>query len=194
MIRTLLRGRRTFWVSIAVIAVAVLITHPFNAGAGAGPATGTVPPAAVSNAPGPSLSTRPPRDPDAGTSSTGTDDQGSDADGAIHEFTPGPPVPADPAGAATVSRFARAWIRRDLPAPQWWTGIAAFTTASYAEQLRTVDPSRIPAARLTGEPKPVLSRTDLAVYTVATDTGTLQVTVAPLAGAWTVTHTSWQAG
>ncbi len=191
MIRTLLRGRRMTWVAIAVISLIVLITPPFNRGpAGVPTATMTAP--VQTDPPSPAL-LEPRRD-------TSTQPSHTDTSVGVHRLAPtvtihdsSPAVaPPGPSAASVVSLFARAWIRRDLPAQQWWNGIAAYTAPSYANQLRTVDPARIPAAHLTSEPKPTLTRTDVAVYTVATDTGTLQITATPQPGGWKVTYTSWQ--
>ncbi len=190
MIRTLLRGRRMTWVAIAVITLIVLITHPFNRGPAGVPTAATTPPVQTDLPTAGSPETR--RNTLTQPSpTTGAGDHRVAPTVTVHASSPAA-APPGPSAASVVSLFARAWIRRDLPAQQWWNGIATYTAPSYANQLRTVDPSRIPAAHLTGPPKPTLVRTNLAVYTVGTDTGTLQVTVTPLPGGWKVTYTSWQ--
>ncbi|MEV4826487.1 hypothetical protein [Micromonospora sp. NPDC049274] len=58
----------------------------------------------------------------------------------------------------------------------------------FADALRTVDPARVPATRVTGRPVAAQGPTEgAAVYEVATDAGTLTVTLAAVGGRWRVT-------
>lgn len=58
----------------------------------------------------------------------------------------------------------------------------------FAHALRTVDPARVPAARVTGRPVAVRAPAGgAAAYEVATDAGTLTVTLAAVDGRWRVT-------
>jgi hypothetical protein len=55
----------------------------------------------------------------------------------------------------------------------------------FAAALRTTDPTRLPARAVTGAPVPVREpAAGPAMYTVATDAGTLSVTVAAVDGRW----------
>ena len=117
--------------------------------------------------------------------SPGRDDHGRD------ERTVSPP-PAAQAPAVAV-RFARAWVRSDLAADEWWRQVAKICDDGFAEQLRTVDPARVPAARVVGQPITKKSPKDgAAEYEIATDGGTLTVKVAALAGRWLVTGNDFQ--
>jgi hypothetical protein len=118
--------------------------------------------------------------PSAAGERPGTDD---------HDHEPSPAAPPPPAAAApVVATFAAAWARPDLPAGTWWRGVAPMCDDGFAQALRTVDPARVPATRLTG--RPVATRAPsggVAVYEVATDAGTLTVTLAAVDGRWVVT-------
>ncbi|WP_254877116.1 hypothetical protein [Verrucosispora sp. NA02020] len=112
--------------------------------------------------------------------SPGRDDHGGD------DLTVPPPPAAQAARVA--ARFARAWVRSDLPADEWWRQVAEVCDDGFAAQLRTVDPARVPATRVDGGPvasKP--PKGGAAEYEFTTDSGTLTVTVTALAGRWLVT-------
>jgi hypothetical protein len=188
-------GRTITWTAVAVAAAIVVLTRPF-AGPANGP-DGAAPPPASPSTPAGQHSTA---EPSASGSTSARPTPGRNTPDVAHddgltgiqEFTPGPSTPPDAEANTVVARFAAAWVQRDLPAPQWWAGIAPYCENSYAEQLRTVDPGRVPAGKITGEPKPVQSRSNMAVYDVPTDAGTVQVTVAVVAGRWKVTDTDWR--
>ncbi|PWU52772.1 hypothetical protein DLJ47_17965 [Micromonospora sp. S4605] len=126
---------------------------------------------------------------------TGAADQGSPSpageqpgrDDHDHEqpsADPPPPAQAAPVAAA----FAAAWARPDLPPLAWWQGVAVRCDEGFAQALRTVDPSRVPATRVTGRPVEKQAPKDgAAVYEVATDAGGLTVTLAAVNGRWLVT-------
>jgi hypothetical protein len=100
------------------------------------------------------------------------------------------PPARTPAGqpGTVAADFAVAWARPDLPAERWWTGVAPFCEAGFAQRLRSVDPGNLPATRVTGPPVPASPPSGgVAVFTVPTDGGTLVVTVAAVGGRWLVT-------
>ncbi|MFG1955050.1 hypothetical protein [Micromonospora sp. NPDC048830] len=100
---------------------------------------------------------------------------------------PAAPPPAAQA-APVAAAFAAAWARPDLPAEAWWRGIAVVCDEGFARALRTVDPARVPATRVTGRPVAKQApKGGAAVYEVATDAGTLTVTLASVGGRWVVT-------
>lgn len=104
-------------------------------------------------------------------------------------------IPAPPPGqpAPVAAGFAAAWIRADLPADRWWSAVAPFCEAGFARRLRTVDPSNLPATRVTGTPVQVSPPVNgVAVFTVTTDGGVLVVTVAAGNGRWLVTDNDFQ--
>jgi hypothetical protein len=118
--------------------------------------------------------------PSAAAERPGTDD---------HDHDP-PPVAPPPAvqAAPVAAAFARAWARPDLSAAAWWRGVSPSCEGGFARALRSVDPARVPATRVTG--RPVATRGPAggaAVYDIATDAGTLTVTLAAVGGRWLVT-------
>ncbi|TNH28810.1 hypothetical protein FHG89_14015 [Micromonospora orduensis] len=99
---------------------------------------------------------------------------------------PAPPPAAQ--AAPVVAAFAAAWVRSDLPATVWWRDVARTCDEGFTEALRTVDPARVPATRVTGRPVATQAPSDgAAVYEVATDAGKLTVTLAAVDGRWVVT-------
>jgi hypothetical protein len=103
-----------------------------------------------------------------------------------------PQAPAGQPGTA-VAGFAAAWVRADLPADRWWSGVAPFCEPGFAQQLRTVDPGNLPASKVTGAPVQVSPPSGgVTVFTVRTDGGVLVVTVAAVNGRWLVTDDDFQ--
>jgi hypothetical protein len=114
--------------------------------------------------------------PPASVEPPGTDDQ------------PGPSAVA-PASAApgVAAGFAAAWVRSDLGAAQWLKGIVGFCEPGFAAKLASVDPANVPAHRVTGKPRAVRAPANRsAQYAIATDEGTLTVTLVDLNGRWRV--------
>jgi len=99
------------------------------------------------------------------------------------------PVSAAPAAALQVaSRWARAWVRPPdgTTAARWLDGLRATTTDEYLGVLAGVDPSNIPATKVTGAAKAVsVSPRSLRVQ-VPTDTLTLVITVVDTDSGWRV--------
>jgi hypothetical protein len=88
--------------------------------------------------------------------------------------------------------FATAWIRRDLTPQAWHAGLAAHATDQLAESLAGVDPSGVPATRLTGTPTITL-RTDLfAQVGVPADSGRLVLTLLKQGEEWLVDGVDWE--
>jgi hypothetical protein len=82
-------------------------------------------------------------------------------------------------------RFIAAWARPDLPAATWWRGVAQYAEPGYARLLRTVEPSNVPAHRVTGPGRTVSVARGTVVADVPTDAGTCRVTVAEPVGTGT---------
>lgn len=111
-----------------------------------------------------------------------------------------PPVPAlapttlplsqAPAAALQVAgRWAAAWVRppAGTTQQQWLEGLSATTTAEYLGVLTTVDPSNIPATRVTGAPAALRVSPRSVQVEVPTDALKLLVTVVISdAGDWRV--------
>ncbi|WP_433121932.1 hypothetical protein [Micromonospora sp. CA-246542] len=118
--------------------------------------------------------------PTAAGERPGTDDHG-------HDPVPVKPPPAAQAAPVVVA-FAAAWARPDLPADAWWRGVSRMCDDGFAQALRSVDPARVPATRVTGRPVAKQGPSgDTAVYEVATDAGALTVTLGVIEGRWRVT-------
>ncbi len=113
-------------------------------------------------------------------------------DDGVQDFPVAPSQPAVAAATTTVTGFAAAWVRRDVPADQWWTAVSGYCEPGFADRLRSTDPGTVPAGRITGPATPVISRAGLAVYQVPTSAGVLHVQVALLGGTWKVTTTDWR--
>jgi hypothetical protein len=98
-----------------------------------------------------------------------------------------PPASATPPVQVAAS-FAAAWVRADLAAEAWWRGVQGWCEPRFAEDLRSVEPANLPARSVTGAPVQVSPPSVDApgVYSVATDGGTLTVTVAAIGDRWLV--------
>lgn len=108
------------------------------------------------------------------------------------EYRPGPAGRPHPGAASVAAGFATAWARPGASAEAWWAGVAPHSESGFAETLRSVDPANVPARRVTGVPRALRGRTDLAVFTVPTDRGVLEVTLALLDGSWKVVGNGWR--
>lgn len=95
--------------------------------------------------------------------------------------TDGPPVWDEAAAADAQQRalaFMRAFARPDLPAEEWFEGIAGLMTEGGAQLFAYVDPINVPASEVTGEAQ-VLENVSpsLAEVHVDTDAGVYLVTL-----------------
>jgi hypothetical protein len=111
-----------------------------------------------------------------------------------------PPVPAlapttlplsqaPPAALQVAARWAAAWVRPPggTTAQQWLDGLRPTTTDEFLGVLTTVDPSSVPATRVTGAPKAVQVAARSVQVDVPTDALTLLVTVVDTdTGGWRV--------
>lgn len=99
------------------------------------------------------------------------------------------PLAQAPAEALDVAaRWVAAWVRPPdgTTAEQWRAGLSALTTAEYLGLLQTVDPSNIPATRVTGAPRPVRVSPQSVQVEVPTDATTLIVLVVGTDAGWRV--------
>ncbi|MEU8024676.1 hypothetical protein AB0B88_20945 [Micromonospora haikouensis] len=102
-----------------------------------------------------------------------------------HDHPPAARTPPASGAPTVAAAFAAAWARPDLTAQQWWEQIAPLCEPAFGRTLRTVDPARVPATRITGRPVAVQPPKDgRATYRVATDAGTLSVALAAIDGRW----------
>jgi len=92
----------------------------------------------------------------------------------------------------TASDFATAWLRRNLSATAWHSGIAALSTPALGQKLEGVDPSGVPARRALGLPNLVLRTEAFARVTILVDTGTLSLNLLKQGGRWLVDGVDWE--
>jgi hypothetical protein len=99
------------------------------------------------------------------------------------------PLSAAPSEAMRVaSNWARAWVRPPdgTSAAKWLDGMRATTTDEYLGVLAGVDPSNIPATKVTGPAKAVAVSPRSLQVRVPTDTLTLLITVVDTDDGWRV--------
>lgn len=99
------------------------------------------------------------------------------------------PLSAAPAVALQVaSRWAKAWVRppNGTSAARWLDGLRPTTTDEYLGVLSAVDPTNIPATRVTGAAKAVLVSPRSLQVQVPTDAITLVITVVDTDDGWRV--------
>ncbi|MDN5857649.1 MAG: hypothetical protein L0H84_03415 [Pseudonocardia sp.] len=108
----------------------------------------------------------------------------------VKELTPTQlPLSAAPVAAITVAeRWTQGWVRpaEGTTAAQWLDALRPFTTPEYLGLLATVDPSNIPATKVTGKARAVAVSPDLVKVKVPTDALTLVVTVIDVGAGWRV--------
>ncbi|GAA4259809.1 hypothetical protein [Dactylosporangium darangshiense] len=92
----------------------------------------------------------------------------------------------DPAALDVIAAFATAWARPDLSQQQWYAGVARTAAPAFAARLASVDPSRVPATRITGAPTVTAATASSVVADVGTDAGPITVTCARYEGRWLV--------
>jgi hypothetical protein len=110
-----------------------------------------------------------------------------------------PPVPSTSPGAAepeTVARqFAAAWLdHRDTTAERWHAALRPLATAELTENLAGVDPSAVPADRLTGDPVVIPQTARLVEVTLPVDSGRLRLELVAPEGRWLVDTVDWERG
>jgi hypothetical protein len=133
------------------------------------------------------------------TSGSATRRPGATGPGAAPTPTMLPPVPALapstlPLSAApdqaieVAALWAAAWVRppETTTAREWLEGLRPTTSDEYLGVLSGVDPSNIPATRVTGEPRPVQVATSSVQVEVPTDALTLIVLVVETEDGWRV--------
>ncbi|MEV6925534.1 hypothetical protein AB0M46_13690 [Dactylosporangium sp. NPDC051485] len=141
-------------VSLIVLAVAV-----------AACATSPTPPAPTGSVTAPAVS--------AGSAQPDDHDHDHDGVGPTQPPSTGDLAAAHNAGQA----FVTAWARPDLPASDWHATVAPLAVPAYANKLSTVDPSRVPATRVTGPAVTVSATASAVLLDVPTDAGTVRVSV-----------------
>jgi len=164
---------------VLIVTVAVLVNHGVHqTGSGTGPATTQ------------SSSTTPGSGVDVGTGSqvpTGTTPQQTRL-----SAPPETPRTASPALAAVavIKAWAQAWVNHPvgMTNQQWLAQLQPYTTAEFLQgEMSTVDVTNIPATAVTGDPAVTHSYTGSVEATVATNSGTLDITAIDTGnGTWLV--------
>jgi len=115
----------------------------------------------------------------------------SDVDDGEVGTTPTPPG-NDTVVLAAAGDFTTAWLRRDLSAAAWHTGISRLATEVLAASLQGVDPKGVPARRITGAATLALRTEGFAQVTVPVDTGTVRLNLVQSDGRWLVNAIDWE--
>ncbi|MFC0533459.1 hypothetical protein [Phytohabitans kaempferiae] len=102
--------------------------------------------------------------------------------------SPGTAVPATVAEA-----FGRAWVNhRNVTAEAWYAGLLPHCTEGLAEKLAGVDPTGVPADRLTGEPILIPYADKIVEATIRVDSGLLRLRLTAVEGRWLVDGIDWE--
>jgi hypothetical protein len=82
--------------------------------------------------------------------------------------------------------FVTRWARPDLAADHWRADLEPLSTGPLYTSMRYVDPARVPASRALG-PATLMQQNDTtATVRVATNGGTIEVTLRRIGGQWRV--------
>jgi hypothetical protein len=99
----------------------------------------------------------------------------------VPELSPAtlPPAAAPTAALTAATRWTQAWARHPTgtTAEQWVNRLRPYTTDEYLGVLATVDPSNVPASRVTGPARPILVSPNSVRVEVPTDAVDLVVLV-----------------
>jgi hypothetical protein len=134
------------------------------------------------------------RPPAPGGAASSTVDAPSQPPGEGEVYVPSPTSPEDERTAQQVATgFTRAWAHPALGPEEWWRGVRPYAEPGYAQLLRTVEPSNVPATRVVGPARTVTTEPGLVVVDVPTDAGTCRVTVAKTSATtgWQVSTHGW---
>jgi hypothetical protein len=97
-------------------------------------------------------------------------------------------APPNPEALNVAKQWAAAWVNHPagISNADWLNGMRALTTDEYLPVMSTVDPSNIPATRVTGEPTVTSSYTSSVQVVVPTDGPKLSITVVNTGAGWRV--------
>ncbi|MEV4536888.1 hypothetical protein AB0J82_24225 [Asanoa sp. NPDC049518] len=90
--------------------------------------------------------------------------------------------------------FATAWLDHTAEADDWYAALVPNSTPSLAAKLKGVDPTEVPADRLTGSATVVPQGTGLAEVSYPVDSGTLVLRIVVGEGQWLVDGVDWERG
>ncbi|MFP5019247.1 hypothetical protein [Pseudonocardia phyllosphaerae] len=110
----------------------------------------------------------------------------------VAELTPTtlPPAKAPKAALDTARQWAAAWVRhpQGVTPQQWLAGLRPYTTDEFLGVLGGVDPSNIPATKVTGAATPTKASPKSVQVTVPTDAVTLSIQVVDTDAGWRVSR------
>ncbi|WP_329071924.1 hypothetical protein [Amycolatopsis sp. NBC_01480] len=97
-------------------------------------------------------------------------------------------APPNPEAVNVAKQWATAWVNHPagISNADWLNGMRALTTDEFLPVMSTVDPSNIPATRLTGDPAVTSSYTSSVQVVVPTDGPKLSITVVNTGAGWRV--------
>ena len=101
------------------------------------------------------------------------------------------PVSQAPRQALETARvWAAAWVNHPdgMTSQQWVAGLRPYTTDEFLGVLAGVDPSNVPASRVTGPATPTRVAPKSIEVTVPTDTLTLRILVVDTEAGWKVSR------
>jgi len=108
------------------------------------------------------------------------------------ETSPTPSSFADDAAVqSAAATFITAWLKSELTAAKWHSGLVPLSTPSLAQSLEGVDPAGVPATRTTGPPTIVRRDEAFAQVNISVDTGTVVLNVVKHGSAWLVDGVDW---
>ncbi|HVW40888.1 MAG TPA: hypothetical protein VHC18_06025 [Amycolatopsis sp.] len=94
----------------------------------------------------------------------------------------------NPDALNTAKLWAQAWVNHPagITNAQWLDGLRPYTTDEFLPQMSTVDPTNIPATRVTGDPVATTSYTSSVQVVIPTDGPKLSITVSQTTAGWRV--------
>jgi hypothetical protein len=97
-------------------------------------------------------------------------------------------APPNPEAVNVAKQWATAWVNHPagISNANWLNGMRAMTTDEFLPVMSTVDPSNIPATRVTGDPAVTSSYTSSVQVVVPTDGPKLSITVVNTGAGWRV--------
>jgi hypothetical protein len=105
------------------------------------------------------------------------------------------PVPVDTTAAVDVAAaFTAAWAHPARRAAAWLAAVRPYTDPGLYAELAKVDPSAVPATKVTGAPQVLSVASNTALVSVPTDAGTVLVYVSVIGGRTVVTGLDRAAG
>ena len=95
------------------------------------------------------------------------------------------------AAAKAAEGFVAAWAQPKLPQPQWFAGVRDYLSSPLAEAMQYTTPSQVPAAKVTGQARPLQltpspNNPTSGTYVVPTDAGDMRVALTLSQGRWLV--------